>query len=1194
MSKKNLFTFVSERYPMCSQVITDNEFPEFDNFYLDVNGIIRNCSINANENAHLHIMERQICVDVFNYIDNLFSMIKPRRLLFLAIDGVTPRAEMHYQQSLRFLTARDAEETKQNDLSKREKLSEDKSDLNRITAGTIFMEKLTKTLGFFIAQKITEDSNWRGIDVFLAGPEMPGTAESKILDYIRLTKADSAYNPNVRECLYSSDPDSFILGLITHDPNFAFLCEEVSFYSNRKQYETFGSQSFRLMHLSLLREYFQKDFGYLKNKLKFKYDVERILDDFVLLALLVGNKFLPTIDIDDRALEIALKVYKKVLPECKGYIQEDGKVDLSRLQKNLDCIYAEIKTGYVDPLYIASNFTITSKQHQILQQIKEYFQSNNTNRNPKFRFNFWIEPHHKRFLNELFKDLGISPRFEFDYNPREKSTSLTLHLGKERNDMRRNNDVWEKYSNVEVIKENMSSEDIEKYEAKLQQLKSDYYFNKVNIDINDEEQMDDLVGSYIIGIQWVLKYYYDGVPSWRWFYPYHYAPKISDFKDIVRFQDENFTLGEPFKPFEHLMGVLPRSSRKLLPTAYQDLMTDKASPIIDYYPCYYDVDTNSISNNWKPIVKIPFIDEKLLLDAINGREQHLTEDEKARNCSGTMFKYSTSDNLSVYSSPFPGVIPDIDSFAHKEICRRPNFVTEGLILKKGLLPGAKVGKNALAGFPSLEAIPHTFEFKYHRTQVFEQENNRRSVVISIKNEYQHLDIEEIVKQFLYNHVYVHYPYLQQAVVIGISNEEKACYVNFNNGKKQVGEHYWDDEEKKGWANRMDEAKSKLTKRFALVVGDIKVCLHVCVFDGMRQTEDRDLVKSFVRPRMQELIPIQMVVTKVENPDHRFIEKPAPPIQEALPLESKVFFLGRNFSVAQATVIGHSNGNVDIEVIVPAQDQQQREPKFGHEAVRKQENDMRYESGHNVARKLGISSAALSLITSSLNFNDKSGQRINVGLNLKLESKGEKVLGLTRKHPNGYWEYSRAAVALIREYCEKFPRFVKSLEKKQGGRLDVSYFDWTPNGQKALYEMNDWIKSKKLDSLTRASLADEKLGDVYCQEIEKAATKYHEAYEKLDFEKLVYCNIPRMALLRPADTQFHLSRQKFSLGDRVIYAWYSGSVPFGNKGTVVGVKEKVIDVVFDTTFVSGTTLGGRCQDFRGSTLPYSYLINLSSH
>lgn len=120
---------------MCSQVITNNEFPEFglyyfsfygvfeltsfqDHFYLDVNDIIRNCSINGNENAHLHITERQICVDVFNYIDNLFSMIKPRRLLFLAIDGVTPRAEMHYQQSLRFLTAKDAEEAKQNDLSK--------------------------------------------------------------------------------------------------------------------------------------------------------------------------------------------------------------------------------------------------------------------------------------------------------------------------------------------------------------------------------------------------------------------------------------------------------------------------------------------------------------------------------------------------------------------------------------------------------------------------------------------------------------------------------------------------------------------------------------------------------------------------------------------------------------------------------------------------------------------------------------------------------------------------------------------------------------------------------------------------------------------------------------------------------------------------------------------------------------------
>ena len=95
--------------------------------------------------------------------------------------------------------------------------------------------------------------------------------------------------------------------------------------------------------------------------------------------------------------------------------------------------------------------------------------------------------------------------------------------------------------------------------------------------------------------------------------------------------DMNFKLGQPFKPFEQLMGVFPAASRKHIPEVFHPLMTEADSPIIDFYPTEFFIDMNGKKMAWQGVALLPFIDEQRLLDAMAEGYPSLTEDEIHRN-----------------------------------------------------------------------------------------------------------------------------------------------------------------------------------------------------------------------------------------------------------------------------------------------------------------------------------------------------------------------------------------------------------------------------------------------------------------------------------------------------------------------------------------------------------------------------------
>jgi 5'-3' exoribonuclease 1 len=169
----------------------------------------------------------------------------------------------------------------------------------------------------------------------------------------------------------------------------------------------------------------------------------------------------------------------------------------------------------------------------------------------------------------------------------------------------------------------------------LHDYKGRYYIEKFGTVGADPTTRTRIVKSFVEALQWVMLYYTWGVPSWGWFYPFHYAPMTSDLTSMSSFRIE-FVKGAPFKPFQQLLGCLPAASAKFLPACYRDLMTSPDSPIASAFPDVNDikVDMNGKRNPWEGVVLIPFIDEVVMLRAIADRcpDSDLTPDVRLLSC----------------------------------------------------------------------------------------------------------------------------------------------------------------------------------------------------------------------------------------------------------------------------------------------------------------------------------------------------------------------------------------------------------------------------------------------------------------------------------------------------------------------------------------------------------------------------------
>lgn len=95
------------------------------------------------------------------------------------------------------------------------------------------------------------------------------------------------------------------------------------------------------MHFEMLREYLEMEFSGLKDQLKFKFNTDGIINDWVLILMLFGNDYIPNLpnfELRSATLPIILDSYKEILPQLDGYINENGCLDIERFVRFVDVL----------------------------------------------------------------------------------------------------------------------------------------------------------------------------------------------------------------------------------------------------------------------------------------------------------------------------------------------------------------------------------------------------------------------------------------------------------------------------------------------------------------------------------------------------------------------------------------------------------------------------------------------------------------------------------------------------------------------------------------------------------------------------------------------------------------------------------------------------------------------------------------
>lgn len=426
------------------------------------------------------------------------------------------------------------------------------------------------------------------------------------------------------------------------------------------------------LHVSIFREYLAVELNV--PDLPFQWDIERAIDDWVFMCFFVGNDFLPhlpALEIRENSIDTLVAIWKDNMPHMGGFLTKDGHCDLGRVQLIMEGVARQ-----EDAIFRRRKETEDKREAGFKRRkMQEERRNGGNNRNhnqagaggnrQKVKLDNMVPALAPEAMfmpitslpgpldgprKSITHDMVVNRSAVQDANNANKSAASVLKSqiqglmakpseeaanGKEAEQTAPSGATKRKAEVIDTSTNSPAAASDDEGPVDTVKLWEEgyadrYYEQKFKVDPKDIEFRHKVARHYVEGLAWVLMYYFQGCPSWDWYYPFHYAPFAADFVGLDK-MEISFNKGRISKPYEQLMSVLPAASRHSIPPLFHDLMLNDDSTIIDFYPEDFEVDLNGKKMAWQGVALLPFIDMPRLLLAMEKKYPDMTSEEAARN-----------------------------------------------------------------------------------------------------------------------------------------------------------------------------------------------------------------------------------------------------------------------------------------------------------------------------------------------------------------------------------------------------------------------------------------------------------------------------------------------------------------------------------------------------------------------------------